>query len=136
MLKGAKRENKSVMDIAKFYTDAFFSDCAKLLQYVLHDVGAQVADVGEVVDGGAAGVHFHPAGGVGAELLFFVGSGIENDFVLWFTKSKFEDQALKWDSPWGVGYPGWHIECSGISLKYNGEYLDLHCGGTILAISF
>ena len=53
----------------------------------------------------------------------------KNDFVLWFTKSKFEDQALKWDSPWGVGYPGWHIECSGISLKYNGEYLDLHCGG-------
>ncbi|MDO4316395.1 MAG: cysteine--tRNA ligase, partial [Oscillospiraceae bacterium] len=44
-------------------------------------------------------------------------------------KSKFEDQALKWDSPWGVGYPGWHIECSGISMKYNGEYLDLHCGG-------
>jgi len=53
----------------------------------------------------------------------------KNDFVLWFTKSKFEDQALKWDSPWGVGYPGWHIECSGISLKHNGEYLDLHCGG-------
>ena len=53
----------------------------------------------------------------------------KNDFVLWFTKSKFEDQALKWDSPWGVGYPGWHIECSGISMKYNGEYLDLHCGG-------
>ncbi|MBQ9973721.1 MAG: cysteine--tRNA ligase, partial [Oscillospiraceae bacterium] len=48
---------------------------------------------------------------------------------LWFTKSKFEDQALKWDSPWGVGYPGWHIECSCISMKYNGEYLDLHCGG-------
>ena len=53
----------------------------------------------------------------------------KNDFVLWFTKSKFEDQALKWDSPWGVGYPGWHIECSCISMKYNGEYLDLHCGG-------
>ena len=53
----------------------------------------------------------------------------KNDFVLWFTKSKFENQALKWDSPWGIGYPGWHIECSGISMKYNGEYLDLHCGG-------
>ena len=51
------------------------------------------------------------------------------DFVLWFTKSKFEDQELKWDSPWGVGYPGWHIECSAISLKHQGEYLDLHCGG-------
>ena len=53
----------------------------------------------------------------------------KNDFVLWFTKSKFEDQALKWDSPWGVGYPGWHIECSCISMKYLGEYLDIHCGG-------
>ncbi|MBQ8345277.1 MAG: cysteine--tRNA ligase, partial [Clostridia bacterium] len=51
------------------------------------------------------------------------------DFVLWFTKSKFDDQELKWDSPWGVGYPGWHIECSCISMKYLGEYLDLHCGG-------
>ena len=53
----------------------------------------------------------------------------KNDFVLWFTKSKFEDQALKWDSPWGVGYPGWHIECSCISMKHLGEYLDIHCGG-------
>ena len=53
----------------------------------------------------------------------------KNDFVLWFTKSKFEDQALKWDSPWGVGYPGWHIECSGISMKHLGETIDIHCGG-------
>ncbi len=53
----------------------------------------------------------------------------KNDFVLWFTQSKFEDQALKWDSPWGVGYPGWHIECSGISMKHLGEDLDIHCGG-------
>ena len=51
------------------------------------------------------------------------------DFALWFTKSKFEDQDLKWDSPFGVGYPGWHIECTGISLKYLGEHLDIHGGG-------
>ena len=51
------------------------------------------------------------------------------DFVLWFTKSKFDDQELKWDSPWGYGYPGWHIECSGICMRYLGEYLDIHCGG-------
>ena len=49
--------------------------------------------------------------------------------MLWFTKSKFEDQALKWDSPWGVGYPGWHIECSCIGIKHLGEYMDIHCGG-------
>ena len=53
----------------------------------------------------------------------------KNDFVLWFTKSKFEDQALKWDSPWGVGYPGWHIECSAMSMKYLGESFDIHTGG-------
>ena len=53
----------------------------------------------------------------------------QNDFALWFTKSKFEDQELKWQSPWGLGYPGWHIECSGISMKYLGEYLDILCGG-------
>ena len=53
----------------------------------------------------------------------------KSDFVLWFTKSKFEDQELKWESPWGLGYPGWHIECSGISIKYLGERLDIHCGG-------
>ena len=53
----------------------------------------------------------------------------KTDFVLWFTKSKFEDQALKWDSPWGVGYPGWHIECSVMSKKYLGEEIDIHAGG-------
>ena len=53
----------------------------------------------------------------------------KSDFVLWFTKSKFDDQELKWDSPWGVGYPGWHIECSCISMKHLGEYMDIHCGG-------
>jgi cysteinyl-tRNA synthetase len=71
------------------------------------------------------------------ELMVGVRDGVEednnkrnkNDFVLWFTKSKFEEQALKWDSPWGVGYPGWHIECSAISLKHLGEHLDIHCGG-------
>lgn len=53
----------------------------------------------------------------------------KTDFVLWFTKSKFDNQELKWDSPWGVGYPGWHIECSCISIKHLGEYMDIHCGG-------
>jgi cysteinyl-tRNA synthetase len=51
------------------------------------------------------------------------------DFVLWFTKSKFENQALVWDSPWGRGYPGWHIECSAMSMEYLGEQFDIHTGG-------
>lgn len=53
----------------------------------------------------------------------------KTDFVLWFTKSKFDNQELKWESPWGVGYPGWHIECSSISIRHLGEYMDIHCGG-------
>ncbi len=51
------------------------------------------------------------------------------DFVLWFTKSKFENQAMTWDSPWGRGYPGWHIECSAMSMKYLGKHFDIHTGG-------
>ena len=158
MLKGAKRENKSVMDIARFYTDAFFDDCAKLniktpdvVQPATGLIDEFIKTVSTLIDKGYA----YLAGGNvyfdtskldryyvfndhdEEDLAVGVREGVEedrnkrnkNDFVLWFTKSKFEDQALKWDSPWGVGYPGWHIECSCISMKYNGEYLDLHCGG-------
>ncbi|MBD5147749.1 MAG: cysteine--tRNA ligase [Oscillibacter sp.] len=158
MLKGAKRENKTVMDIAKFYTDAFFDDCRKLniktpdvVQPATGCIDEYIKIISKLVDTGYA----YLAGGNvyfdssklkryyvfndhdEEDLAVGVREGVEedenkrnkNDFVLWFTKSKFEDQALKWDSPWGVGYPGWHIECSGISMKYNGEYLDLHCGG-------
>ena len=158
MLKGARREHKTVMEIAKFYTDAFFEDCRKLnikrpdvVQPATGCIGEYIEIVSRLVETGYA----YLAGGNvyfdtsklsryyvfndhdEEDLAVGVREGVEedtnkrnkNDFVLWFTKSKFEDQALKWDSPWGVGYPGWHIECSGISLKYNGEYLDLHCGG-------
>ena len=158
MLKGAKREHKSVMEIAKFYTDAFFEDCRKLnikrpdvVQPATGLIDDYIKIITKLLDTGYA----YLAGGNvyfdtskldryyvfndhnEEDLAVGVREGVEedtnkrnkNDFVLWFTKSKFEDQALKWDSPWGVGYPGWHIECSGISMKYNGEYLDLHCGG-------
>ena len=158
MLKGARREHKSVMDIAKFYTDAFFEDCRKLnvkrpdvVQPATGLIDEYIRIISKLVDTGYA---YFAGGNVyfdtsklsryyvfndhdEEDLAVGVREGVEedankrskNDFVLWFTKSKFEDQALKWDSPWGVGYPGWHIECSGISMKYNGEYLDLHCGG-------
>ena len=158
MLKGAKREHKSVMEIAQYYTDAFFSDCRKLnikrpdvVQPATGLIDDYIKIITKLIDTGYA----YLAGGNvyfdtsklkryyifndhnEEDLAVGVREGVEedtnkrnkNDFVLWFTKSKFEDQALKWDSPWGVGYPGWHIECSGISMKYNGEYLDLHCGG-------
>ena len=158
MLKGAKRENKSVMEIAQYYTDAFFADCEKLnikKPDVVQPATGCIAEFIQMVEGLIEKGYAYLAGGNiyfdtskldkyyvfndhdEEDLATGVREGVEedtnkrnkNDFVLWFTKSKFEDQALKWDSPWGVGYPGWHIECSGISLKYNGEYLDLHCGG-------
>ena len=158
MLKGAKREHKTVMEIAKFYTDAFFADCAKLnikrpdtvepatncIQEYIRIISALIEKDYAYFAGG--NVYFNSArleryylfnDYNEEDLAVGVREGVEedankrnrNDFVLWFTKSKFEDQALKWDSPWGVGYPGWHMECTGISLKHNGEYLDLHCGG-------
>ncbi len=158
MLKGAKREHKTVMEIAQFYTDAFFEDCRKLnikrpdvvqpatgliddyiriISRLLEKGYAYVAGGNVYFDTSKLGRYYVFNDHDEEDLAVGVREGVEedpnkrnkNDFVLWFTKSKFEDQALKWDSPWGVGYPGWHIECSGISLKYNGEYLDLHCGG-------
>ena len=158
MLKGAKRENKSVMDIARFYTDAFFSDCEKLnikrpdvVEPATACIDEYIRIISKLIDTGYA---YRAGGNVyfdtskleryyifndydAEDLAVGVREGVEedvnkrskNDFVLWFTQSKFEDQALKWDSPWGVGYPGWHIECSGISIKHLGEDLDIHCGG-------
>ncbi len=158
MLKGAKRENKSVMEIAKFYTDAFFADCAKLniktpdvvepatncidsfiemIQVLLEKGYAYQAgeniyfDTSKLQDYYVFGNHNEEdlMVGVREDVTEDTNKKNKNDFVLWFTKSKFEDQALKWDSPWGVGYPGWHIECSCISMKHLGEYMDIHCGG-------
>ncbi len=158
MLKGARREHKTVMEIAKYYTDAFFADCEKLhikrpdvvepatncIPEYIHLIEALLEKGYAYCAGG--NVYFdtskleryyvfndHDAD----DLAVGVREGVEedgnkrnkNDFVLWFTKSKFEDQALKWESPWGTGYPGWHIECSAISMKYCGEHLDIHCGG-------
>ncbi len=158
MLKGAKRENKTVMEIAKFYTDAFFSDCEKLnikTPDIVEPATSCIDDFIRIIEGLIEKGYAYIRGGnvyfdtsklekyyifndfKEDDLAVGVREGVEedtnkknkNDFVLWFTKSKFEDQALKWDSPWGVGYPGWHIECSCISMKHLGERLDIHCGG-------
>ncbi len=158
MLKGARRENKTVMEIAKYYTDAFFEDCRKLnikRPDVVEPATNCIDDYIHIIETLIEKDYAYAAGGniyfdvsklkqyyifndfSEDDLEVGVREGVEedenkrnkNDFVLWFTKSKFEDQALKWDSPWGVGYPGWHIECSGISMKHLGEDLDIHCGG-------
>ena len=158
MLKGARREKKTVMEIAKFYTDAFFEDCRKLNIKTPDVVAPATSCIDEfikVIESLIEKGYAYEAGGNiyfdtskldqyyifndfrEEDLEVGVREGVEEDgnkrnkadFVLWFTKSKFDDQELKWDSPWGIGYPGWHIECSCISMKYLGEYLDLHCGG-------
>ena len=158
MLKGAKREKKTVMEIAKFYTDAFFADCKKLnikTPDVVAPATSCIDSFIEVITSLLEKGYAYEAGGniyfdtsklkqyyvfndfKEDDLAVGVRDGVEADsnkknkadFVLWFTKSKFDDQELKWDSPWGVGYPGWHIECSCISMKNLGEYLDIHCGG-------
>ena len=158
MLAGARREHKTVLEIAKFYTDAFFSDCDKLnikTPDIVAPATGQIPEYIELIEKLLKDGYAYIAGGN----VYFDTSKLENyyvfgnvdekdlavgvrdsveedgnkrnksDFVLWFTKSKFDDQELKWDSPWGNGYPGWHIECSAISMKYLGEYLDIHCGG-------
>ncbi len=158
MVASAKKENKTVMDIAKFYTEAFFKDydalnlrrpdivspatenideyikiITKLLEdgYAYKSGGNIYFDVSKVEDYYQLTNHKEDAMVVGVRDGVDYDSNKKNqaDFALWFTKSKFEDQDLKWDSPFGVGYPGWHIECSGISLKYLGEHLDIHGGG-------
>ena len=158
MLKGARREKKTVMEIAQYYTDAFFADCETLniripdtvqpatgcipeyihMVQVLLDKGYAYQAGGNIYFDTSRLERYYVFGDYEAEdLAVGVREGVDadenkrsqTDFVLWFTKSKFADQELKWESPWGLGYPGWHIECSGISIKYLGEYLDIHCGG-------
>ena len=158
MLKGARREHKTVMEIAKYYTDAFFEDCRKLnikTPDVVEPATNCIPEFIKLVQGLLDKGYAYLAGGNvyfdtsrlakyyvfndhnEEDLGVGVREGVEEDqnkrnkadFVLWFTKSKFDDQELKWESPWGLGYPGWHIECSGISMKHLGEDLDIHCGG-------
>ncbi len=158
MLKGARREKKTVMEIAQYYTDAFFADCEKLHIKTPDVVAPATGCIDEfikVIEGLLERGFAYAAGGniyfdtsklkqyyvfndfreedleVGVRDSVEEDSNKRNkaDFVLWFTKSKFDNQELKWDSPWGVGYPGWHIECSCISMKHLGERLDIHCGG-------
>lgn len=158
MLKGAERENKTVMEIAQFYTDAFKADCEKLnikwpkivipatsmieqyiemIKLLLEKEYAYQSAGNIYFDTSKLSSYYRFGNQTSDEMVVGARDSVEedkgkknqNDFVLWFTKSKFENHALKWNSPWGEGYPGWHIECSAISLKHLGENLDIHCGG-------
>lgn len=153
-----KREHKSAMEIAKFYTDAFFDDfklvnckMPEIVSPATENIDEYIKIIETLLEKGYAylsggNVYFDTSKLEDYYVLtnhqedsLVVGAreGVEEDsnkrsqadFVLWFTTSKFENHELLWDSPWGRGYPGWHIECSGISIKYLGEYLDIHGGG-------
>ena len=158
MMKAANREGKSVIEIAKFYTEAFFKDYDKLnllrpdiLKPATGEIDMYIKMITKLLEDGYAylsggNVYFDVSkvkdyyaltNHVADEMVVGAREGVEEDaakrnqadFALWFTTSKFEHQALQWDSPWGRGYPGWHIECSGISIKYLGEMMDIHGGG-------
>lgn len=158
MAKGAAREGKTVYEIAEFYTKAFFDDCAKLnikkpeiispatnhidlyikmITKMLNDGYAYISGGNVYFDISKAKDYYKLSGKNEEDLMVGVRETVssddkkrnQGDFVLWFTDSKFANQDMRWDSPWGVGYPGWHIECSGISYNFLGEYLDIHCGG-------
>ncbi len=158
MAKGAEREGKTVYEIADFYTKAFFEDMKKLnikkpeiiekasehidmyikmIEKMLQDEYAYISNGNVYFDVTKAKNYYELSGRNPEEMKVAVRDDVEEDknkrnpgdFVLWFTLSKFQNQAMKWDSPWGVGYPGWHIECSGLACLYLGDRLDIHCGG-------
>ena len=158
MAKGAAREGKTVYEIADFYTKAFLDDMVALnikvpsliekasdnidvyiemITKMLENDYAYISNGNVYFDISKAPNYYQLSGKNQDDLIVGVRDSVEEDkskrnpadFVLWFTLSKFENQIMKWDSPWGLGYPGWHIECSGISYKIFGEYLDIHCGG-------
>ena len=157
MLVASKREKKTSKEIAKFYTDCFFDDCDKLnikkpevVSPATENVDKYIEMISTLLDNGYAYIsdgnvyfdtvkfknYYELSGRNSDDLMVAVRDDIEEDtskrnpfdFGLWFTNSKFDNQELQWDSPWGRGYPGWHIECSGISIKHLGENLDIHCG--------
>ncbi len=156
MLKAAREQGRTVWQIAEFYTRAFFEDCASLnvlpptvicratehiedmialirrlesRGYTYQAGGNVYFDIARFPDyGRLAGQNLEELK-AGARVEVDAGKRHPLDFVLWFTRSKFEHQAMLWDSPWGLGYPGWHIECSAMSMKYLGEQFDIHCGG-------
>ncbi|MFM1846979.1 MAG: hypothetical protein RL417_453 [Pseudomonadota bacterium] len=156
MAVAARREKKSSAEIAEYYTKIFFEDCTKLHIQRPTTVCKATEHIPEMIALiqrlEARGMTYCAGGNVYFDVAKLSDYGklakldIQNlnararvdidtnkrsplDFVLWFTKSKFEDQELQWDSPWGRGYPGWHIECSAMSMKYLGDAFDIHCGG-------
>lgn len=153
----AKREHKTSHEIAEYYTNAFFEDCSlvnikkpdivskatdnidfyiTMIEKLLKEEKAYISNGNVYFDTSKDPTYYELSGRNSEELMVAVREDIEEDsgkknpfdFGLWFTNSKFSNQELQWDSPWGRGYPGWHIECSSIAIKNLGENLDIHMG--------
>lgn len=156
MTKSAREKKMSVWEIADFFENAFFRDIAQLSilkPHVVCRATDHIGDMIELIKRIEENGYTYIAGGnvyfdisknkdygklamldrqelqAGARVSVDTFKRNPGDFVLWFTRSKFEHQSMLWDSPWGKGYPGWHIECSAMSMKYLGEQFDIHCGG-------
>ena len=156
MLQSARREGKSAWDIAAFYTEQFFRDAEALNILEPHVVARATDHIDDMIALierlEHAGLTYQADGNIfydvarfdrygelalldrqdlraGARIAVDQSKRNAEDFGLWFTRSKFQRQEMLWDSPWGRGYPGWHIECSAMSMKYLGEAIDIHCGG-------
>jgi len=153
---GARREGKSVGEIADFYWQAFRSDLQRL-NILAPDVWCKATEhIDEQIDlvrkleaGGFTytiddGVYFDTSklsdygklarldlAGLqgGARIKMVAGKRSLTDFALWKLSPTGQQRLMEWDSPWGVGFPGWHIECSAMAIRYLGERLDIHCGG-------
>ena len=156
MEKGARRENKTVWDIAKMYTDAFVRDTNSLniiaptfmpraTDYIQEQIEQvqKLEELGYTYEIPGDGIYYDTSkfadyGALGGQNLdeLRAGARIENsdkknptDFALWKFSPTNEKRAMEWDSPWGRGFPGWHIECSAMSMKLLGPHFDIHTGG-------
>ena len=157
MQKAALKEHKKVSEIADFYTKKFVEDCEslnikipKIFEKASENIPFTIKMIEKIIENGYGYVsnnnvyfdvkkfkdYYELPGnrnnqqvGVRETVDYDSNKKNQEDFALWFTDSKFKNQEMKWDSPWGYGYSGWHIECSGLAIKNLGEYLDIHCGG-------
>jgi len=153
---GAKREGKTAWEIAEFYEKAFKDDIAKL-NIVEPDIWCRATDnipeqINLIKELEKRGYTYRTSDGIYFDTAKFKnyaklshqkledlreGARVEKnpekknstDFALWKFSPKGSKRQMEWDSPWGAGFPGWHIECSAMSMKFLGDLLDIHCGG-------
>lgn len=154
---GAQREGKNAWEVARFYTDAFFKDFQELNCIIPDYIPKATEHIPEMIDmikkleekgytyKTSDGIYFDTSKfpdyyklvgkshieGIkeGARIEFSKEKKNPTDFALWKFSPKDKKRQMEWDSPWGVGFPGWHIECSAMSIKYLGQPFDIHCGG-------